>query len=268
MRSVVGLFSSVLHVRDSPREKLLPALDAIMRDAGFSRAQTLPVPAQGPYALSDHEASASARPYYLVSRLHGRWLTMIQAQFAIDGAPQLSVLSNRISGALSCYALALDVHDDDLFLYSLDRVGNSLVGYNSCPQYFEQERIPDDQVERQRHSLEPFDALLPAGRSLDELRSLLNRGWWNAYNSGGLDENGVVRGEDDGFVFEGDRMTAFGTLLQLHGNQGEYPYAAWGVSDGIAWPEFVALRYRNRTPPPEGTSEFAERKWRGERGRG
>ena len=66
---------------------------------------------------------------------------------------------------------------------------------------------------------------------------MLNRGWWNAYD---LDKE-----EDDGFVFEGERMTAFGTLLQLHGDQGEYPYAAWGESPSIAWPEFVALRYRS-----------------------
>jgi hypothetical protein len=26
-------------------------------------------------------------------------------------------------------------------------------------------------------------------------------------------------------------MTAFGTLLQLHGYDGEYPYAAWGEDE-------------------------------------
>jgi hypothetical protein len=88
---------------------------------------------------------------------------------------------------------------------------------------------------------------LPADRSLDELRALLNRGWWHAFDSGNLDEHGVAQADDNSFVFEGERMTAFGTLLRLHGNQGEYPYAAWGEAIGIAWPEFVALRYRNRS---------------------
>jgi hypothetical protein len=138
------------------------------------------------------------------------------------------------------------VHDDDLFFYNLERNGQSLGGYNSCPQYFEQERLSDARIEEQRHNPAPFQQLLPAGRTLDELCSLLNRGWWRAHDSGALDENGVMQGSDDGYVFEGERMTAFGTLLQLHGNEGEYPYAAWGESDEIPWAEFVALRYRRR----------------------
>jgi hypothetical protein len=243
----MGLFSSVLHVRDIPREVLLPALDVILHDAGFWRAETLSVPEGGPYTLPNHNASVSAGPYYLVSPLHGHWLTVIEAHFALQGAPHLSYLGNRLSASLSCYALSLVVHDDDLFFYNLDRDGNSLDGYNSCPQYFEQERIPDHQIEEQRHTPEPFQPVLPAGRPLDEVRSLLNSGWWNAYDSGSLDENGVPAGDGDGVVFEGERMTAFGTLLQLHGHQGEYPYAAWGESEDIAWPEFIALRYWKRT---------------------
>ncbi|OAI51269.1 hypothetical protein AYO44_05050 [Planctomycetaceae bacterium SCGC AG-212-F19] len=240
----MGLFSSVLHVRDKPRESLLPALDTILRDAGFSRVEALPITAQGPYALPNHDGAVSSGPYYLVSRMHGHWLTVIEAHFALSGAPHLADLGNRLSAALSCYALALVVHDDDLFFYNLDRDAKSLDGYNSCPQYFEQERLPDAKIEEQRHTPEPFQPLLPAGRSLEELRALLNRGWWNAYDSGNLDENGIAQGDDDGFVFEGERMSAFGTLLQLHGDQGEYPYAGWGESTSIAWPEFVALRYR------------------------
>jgi hypothetical protein len=242
----MGLFSSVLHVRDTKRDDLLPALNAILRNAGFSRVETLPVPSGGPYALANHDTSVSGGPYYLVSPLKSRWLTVIEAHFALDsqGVPHLSDLGNRLSAALSCIALALVVHDDDLFFYNLDRAGKSLDGYNSCPQYFEQERLPDAQIEEQRHTAEPFEPLLPPGRSLDELRTLLNRGWWSAYDSGDLDENGVAQGDDDGFVFEGERMTAFGTLLQLHGHQGEYPYAGWGDSAAIPWPEFVALRYR------------------------
>jgi hypothetical protein len=242
----VGLFSSVLHVRDTPRDALLPVLDAILRRAGFSRAATLPVPAEGPYALAKHDASVSAGPYYLVSPLHGQWLTVIEAHFALRGAPQLADLAKRISKALTCYALALMVHDDDIFLYNLEYAGESLDGYNSCPQYFEQARLPEGRIAEQRHAPEPFQALLPPDRSLDELRSLLNRGWWNAYDSGKLDEHGVAMDEDDGFVFEGERMTVFATLLQLHGNKSEYPYAAWGESKKIHWPEFIAVRYRKR----------------------
>jgi hypothetical protein len=245
----MGLFSSVLHLHDKSREDVLPALDTILWDAGFARAETLPVAAEGPYALANHDRAGAAAPYYLVSLLKGRWLTIIEPHFALhaQGVPHLYDLSNRLSAALSCYSLALVVLDDDLFLYNLDRDGKSLDGYNSCPQYFEQERLTDAQIKEQRHTPEPFQPLLPAGHSLGELRDLLNSGWWSAYNSGTLDENGVVQGDDDAFVFESERMTGFGTLLQLHGTQGEYPYATGGEGAGIAWPDFVALRYRKRT---------------------
>jgi len=227
----------------------MSALDAILRSAGFFRTATLPVTTEGPSALPNHDVSVSAGPYYLVSPLNGRWLTVVEAHFSPDsqGVPLLSDLSNRVSEVLSCYTLALVVHDDDLFFYNLDCEGKSLDGYNSCPQYFEQERLPDAQIEEQPHSVEPLKPLLPAGHSLDELHDLLNRGWWSAYDAGILDENGVVQGDDDGFDFEGERMTAFGELLQLHGTQEDYPYAAWGEGASIAWSDFVALRYRERT---------------------
>lgn len=244
----MGLFSSVLHVRDKSRDTLLPPIDAALRESGFTRVETLPITEEGPYALPNHDASVSSGPYYLVSRLQGRWLTIIEAHFALHslGVPDLADLSNRLSAALSCYALALIVHDDDLFFYNLNLGGQPLDGYNSCPQYFEQKRLPDAQIEEQRHTPELLQPVLPSAHSLDELKALLNRGWWTAFDCGKLDEYGVAQ-DDDKFVFEGERMTAFGTLLQLHGNEGEYPYAAWGESDGIAWPEFVALRYQKHT---------------------
>ncbi len=241
----MGLFSSVLHVRDARREEVLPALDAILDDAGFVRSETLSVPAEGPLTLPDHEASVSAGPFYLVSSLHGRWLTIIEAHFALETAPNLAELGDELSGALSHDTLAMFVHDDDLFFYNLARDGEALDGYNSCPQYFEEGRLTDKQIKEQQHNPEPFQALLPAGHTLDEVRALLNRGWWNAYHAGKLDEDGVANSED-GFAFESERMTAFGTLLQLHGAEGEYPYADWAESKLIRWPEFVALRYREQ----------------------
>jgi hypothetical protein len=239
----MGLFSTVLHVRSTPREELLPALDAVLRDDGFARTGTLPVPTDGPYALPDHRACTNAHPYYFVSTPSEHWLTIIEAHFGVRGIPHICDVSNRLSGALHCYTLALAVHDDDLFFYNLERNGVSLDGYNSCPQYFEQKRVPDPKIEDQRHRVRPFQPLLPTGRSIRELQSLLDRGWWNAFDSGKLDEFGVARGDHGGFVFEGERMTAFGNLLRLHGTDGDYPFTAWGESRTIHWPEFVAVRY-------------------------
>jgi hypothetical protein len=242
IEATMGLFSTALHFYDVEREKLIPAFDCCLAGAGFRRAETLSVPASGPGSLPGKHAWAG--PCYLASPLQGRWLTVIEAHFAIDGAPQPAHIAKEISGALSCYALALIVHDDDLFFYSLEHNGESLDGYNSCPQYFEQKRLPDSEVEGQRHTPDAFGPILPRSCTLEDLASLLNRGWWNAYDRGELDQDGVAQGEGDGFVFESERMTAFGTMLQLHGTSGHYPYAAWRESQDIPWTSFVVIRYQ------------------------
>jgi len=239
----MGLFSAVIHLRDIERDRVLPSLDVLLRDAGFERIGAAEVPDGGPHAMADHKEAVAWGPCYFVSPLSGRWLTLIEAHFTMPKAPHLSDLCKQLSSALSCYALALIVHDDDLFLYNLDYKGTPLDGYNSCPQYFEQRRLSEKAVAQQRHSPEPFAELLPTGSTLDELRTLLNRGWWNAHDTGRLDENGVVTSADDGFVFEDERMTAFGSLLQLHGASGEYPYAAWAEDERIEWPLMLAVRY-------------------------
>jgi hypothetical protein len=239
----MGLFSSVLHVRGTKREKLLPALDEVLERAGFKRAETIPITKKGPFSLPGHDKAINKGPYYLVSELNGDWLTLIEAHFALEDAPDLAGVGKQISQALSTYALTLSVHDDDLFLYNLEHNGESLDGYNSCPQYFESRPLSKAELKAQLHSPEAFAPLLASRREMADLKALLDRGWWTAHDSGKLDRDGVEPDDDDGFVFEGERMIEFGTLLKLHGGDGQYPYAAWGESP-IAWPTFVALRYR------------------------
>jgi len=148
---------------------------------------------------------------------------------------------------MHCHALSLIVHDSDVFFYDLFLHGEQLDGYNSAPQYFEKERLSDYAVESQRHKPDAFAPLLPPGVSLEELSALLNSGWWQAYDSGLLDGDGVPVDLDKGFVFEDDRMTKFGTLLRLHGERGEYPFAAWRNAQTIKWGDFVALRYAKQS---------------------
>lgn len=221
-------------------------MNAVLGSKGFLQSENLKITSKGPYSLPNHKAAVSAGPCYLVSPLNKDWLTIIELHFALGslGVPDVWELAHRLSAALPCHVLALAVHDDDVFYYCLWRDRKCLDHYNSCPQHFERKRLSEEQINKQRHSPEPFEALLPSGTSLDDLRALLHRGWWNAHDSGALDEHGVERGAEDRFVFEGERMTAFGTLLQLHGTQGKYPYAAWGEAKDIDWSQFIALRYR------------------------
>lgn len=136
------------------------------------------------------------------------------------------------------------VHDDDVLCYNLCRDGEDLDGYNSNPQYFERARLSKQVVEEQRHDPRPFEALLPEGVSLSDLRGLLDRGWWSACNAGRLDADGVQPPDEPGFVFEGERMIAIGNLLQLHGSHEGYPYAGWADPDAsIDWRTFQELRF-------------------------
>ena len=73
----MGLFSSILHVRDVIRDDLLATLTGILHESGFARTESLRVTADGPFALPDHDAAGSAGPYYLVSPLYEHWLTII-----------------------------------------------------------------------------------------------------------------------------------------------------------------------------------------------
>jgi hypothetical protein len=252
----MGLISSVLHLRDVECDRVIPALDTILQEAGFGRDQLRMVSAGGPYALSEFDHIAAPGPCYVASPLNGRWLTLIEATWPATGALHLSKVCNRMSSALSCYALALIVLHDDVFFYNLDYEGEPLDGYNSNPQYFEQKRLSEVEIEAQRHTPEFFAALLPSGCTVDELRSLLSRGWWDAHDAGRLDENGLPLSEHELKPFDEEvRMRAFGTFLQLHGSSGSYPYAAWGdTGASIDWQSFLAIRYLPRQRPQRAKS--------------
>jgi hypothetical protein len=239
----MGLFSTVIHLRQVDRDSTVKALDQALRQHNFHRKETLSILRDGPGCLPDHDSATENGPYYLVSGETGSWLTVIEAHFAVDGAPPSQDLCLALSTILGCYALLLVVLDDDLFLYNLDRSGESLDGYNSCPQYFEQERLREADIQGQRHTPNAFAPLLPAGVSLDQLARLLDRGWWDAHDCGHLDKDGVETGEGSGFAFESERMTQFGSLLRLHGKDGRYPYAAWAQDPDTNWSSFIALRY-------------------------
>jgi len=244
----MGLISSVLHLRDVERDRLMPALDTILQETGFGRDQLCTVSAGGPHTLPEFDHTAAPGPCYVASPLSGRWLTLIEATWPATGALHLSKVCNRISSALSCYALALIVLHDDIFFYNFDYMGEALDGYNSNPQYFEQRRLSEVEIEAQRHTPEAFAALLPSGCAVEELRSLLNRGWWDAHDTGRLDEEGLPLSEHELKPFDEEaRMRAFGTLLQLHGSSSPYPYAAWAdTRASIDWQSFLAVRYLPR----------------------
>jgi len=234
----MGLFSSVIHVRDATQDAVCQAVTEIIPNWKFNltehRAMTGP----------SRDAAGGGLLYY-VSPLRGSWSTILEGHFAVQNAPPLSEVARSLSAALATYTLSLMVHDDDVLYYNLFRKGVELDGYNSNPQYFEKERISDDSIAEQRHDPRPFSPLLPDGIRLVQLQSILDLGWWSACNTGRLDADGVQPDDEPGFVFEGERMIAIGNLLRLHGENYYYPFAGWADDPNIEWRLFHELRFHH-----------------------
>lgn len=241
----MGLFSNVLHVYRAPTDRVIGALDTQLSACGFLKAPPQSISSAGPSQLL-----LPSGPCYFVSPLNGDWLTIVEAHvLGFEGAPETATLASTISEALRTYALSLIVHDDDVLFYNLEHRGQSLDGYNSNPQYFENDPLSEEFIASQRHTPEAFTPILPRSVTVAELRALLDRGWWRAHDEGRLDEHGVPVDDED-LLDEGDRMTELGTLLQLHGSAGQYPYSAWSTSEAITWSSFRAIPY---TPGPKRT---------------
>jgi len=233
----MGLFSSVIHVREASGEAVCEALSNTVPHWNFRLSDRRN--AVGPPQDAPREGLL-----YLVSPLQGSWTTVIEAHGFVKNAPWLSDLAKSLSAALATYTLALMVHDDDVLFYNLCRDGEDLDGYNSDPQYFERVRLSEQVIAEQRHDPAPFETLLPEGVGLSDLQEILDRGWWSACNAGRLDSDGLQPSHEAGFVFEGERMIAIGNLLQLHGSSEGYPYAGWGDTDAdINWAAFQELRF-------------------------
>ena len=127
---------------------------------------------------------------------------------------EIEELTERLSRELNCAALAILVHDDDVFAYFLFQGGASVDSYNSCPSYFDFDS-----------SDEPAG---PEGGNPDLLCA--------AFAAGNPQEVGAIlsrSGDTEGYVFETERHRDLVKALSLPewtvGNaferfeRGEYP---------------------------------------------
>lgn len=245
----MGLFSSVLHVHKQPRAQVLVAMNLQLASFGFEKGQTFSISTKHPYEMAEFTTCIRSGPCYLVSDLQGDWLTIIQSHLtgSKDKYPFLADVAQTLSEQLKCHTVSLLVHDDDVFLYNLYQNGSCLDGYDSNPQYFLKHRMSYEDAIKQLHSAEQWKPLMPSGKDIKHLEDLLNRGWWNAFRNHKLDSDGCEPSGGDGFTFEGERMNEFGSLLELHGSEGEYPFAEWGSNEKIKWSEFIAIHYTRPT---------------------
>lgn len=234
----LGLFSSVIHLRLDRVDAATAGLDKAMAALGFA-----PVGRQWLTEEGVGSGKLKNGPYYLVSPAREGWVTLVE--WAGNGEPPwIMDVARRLSETAGAYALALHLSDGDVWYYTLSHQGQVVDQYDSIPQYYENEPLSDAEIEARRHHAERLAPILPAGVTVDQVRALLDRGWWKAYYAGQLDEDRVPLEEDPEEPFAEDWMTAFGTLLELHGSNGKYPYTLWRDSEQIPWMLFEACEYR------------------------
>lgn len=233
----MGLFCQMFHVLDIDQSKVQDALTSVLSKHGFSLDDASPV--DGPQLESQIDTSSA--PAYIVGPKQGRWTPVID----LHSEPWPGEICTELSRACSSHVIGLMVHDDDVMLYNFDHCGESQDGYNSNPQYFENKRIPESEIQSQRHTPKPFEPLLPEGKTLEDLLSILNAGWWQAHDDDKLDDEGVMLDEvwdTCPYQTEGERMTAFGSFLGLAGRD-EYPFADWRYNGRINWQEYQLFQF-------------------------
>ena len=95
--------------------------------------------------------------------------------------------------------------------------------YNSNYQYFLNESTDRKEINNQRHIPQVFIDLLPNTKTIGQLNSILNEGYWNAFDNNDLDEDGVPN-NDKYFIDEQDRFERVGKYLKIY-DKDDYPFA-------------------------------------------
>jgi hypothetical protein len=221
-----------MHVWRRDRDLVLASLSRALSAAGYEVTSKLISP--------PHANAKGDELLFLIPPQSGEWTTVVQTHDDSE-EPNLADLAKAVSLDLNTYSIALKIHDDDVFFYNLYHAGHDVDGYNSSPLHFERQVLPENAIESQRHAPSCFGPILPRGVKLEQLRSILDRGWWAAHDAGRLDVSGGLMERESTFPSEEHRMVALGNLLQLHGRSTGYPYAAWNNSPHIDWTNIIAV---------------------------
>lgn len=214
----MGLFTTVLHIYKTSQQDIVDALTKELSSLGLSKFNKLS-------DIGDAISGGKNGAYYLVTPPHGIWTTIIELNVNIDNPFYLYELTNKLSSRLKTFALSFHLHDEDVLYYNLDYKGDSLDGYNSNYQYFLDEPAPRQEILSQRQDTKQFSKLLPVGKDVNSLNSILNEGYWNAFDNNDLDEDGVPN-DDKYFIDELDRFERVGKYLEIYSSN-EYPFANW-----------------------------------------
>jgi len=222
----MGLSSTVLHIYNRNQTDTVKELvNELQANREFTKFNRLDIDNSNIEELIQEYVYEKYGVYYLITPQIDCWTTIIEINVNLDNPFYLYDLTNSISKRLATYALSFHLHDDDILLYNLHYGGNSIDGYNSNYQYFLTEPADREEIISQRHIPEAFADLLPLTKTSEQLNSILNEGYWNAFDNNDLDENGVPN-DDKYFINEQDRFERVGKHLEIY-SKDDYPFADW-----------------------------------------
>lgn len=222
----MGLFSTVLHIyKRSQANTVNEIIKELQEKRELTKFSKLNIDNSNIETVIQKYAYENDGIYYLVTPQIGNWTTIIEINVNLENPFYLYELTNSMSKRLMTHALSFHLHDDDILLYNLDNEGDSSDGYNSNYQYFLTEPADREEVISQRHIPDIFADLLPPQKTSEQLNSILNEGYWNAFDNNDLDKDGVPN-NDKYFIDEQDRFERIGKHLEIYSKE-DYPFADW-----------------------------------------
>jgi len=222
----MGLFSSILHVYQRKQAEVVIELSNELRqNFNISALQKIDYDDISYQKILDGSAHSQKGIYYLITETHGNWITIVEVSVNLNDPFYVYSLANGLSRRLNTYALSFHLHDSDVLYYNLEKRGVSLDGYNSDYQYFLDAPAAKEEIFSQRHSPQVFKEILPSLKNVDQLNSILNEGYWDAFDNGDLNDDGIPIDEKY-TVDEEDRFERVGRYLEIF-SYAEYPFANW-----------------------------------------
>ena len=222
----MGLFSTTLSIYKSDQSNVVDALKNELREKkNLLTISKIEVNHDNFQDVLDCEVYLNSGVFYLVTERLTNWTTIVELNVNVDEPFYLFEIGNGMSSRLNTYSLSFHLHDDDVLLCNLDQNGDSVDGYNSDVQYFEDEPLERDEIIGQRNDGVAFSELLPPGKTVEGLVEILNRGYWNAFDNKDLNEDGIPN-DDKYDVDEEERLREIGRYLEIY-NATDFPYANW-----------------------------------------
>ncbi len=164
--------------------------------------------------------------YYLITEGQGNWVSIVELNVRINNPFYLYDTTKGMSNLLNAYALSFHLHDSDVLYYNLDYCGENLDGYSSEPYYFLKKPLSREETALQRHNSAALVPILPIGKDIESLNSILSQGFWAAFDNNDLDEYGLTI-SDKYFADPEDILFMIAKYLELYSKE-EFPLISFG----------------------------------------